>query len=75
MPFQILDFQADPTVLRQRILTRQQSGGDASEATVEVLDDQLAHHEPLSETKLEQTIPVATQHNEATAPILKRLGY
>ncbi len=43
----ILDFDADVATLRRRVLERSERGADASEAGIEVLDDQLSHHEPL----------------------------
>lgn len=47
--FQILQFTADENTLRQRIRDRQTAGHDASEATLEVLDRQLALVEPLAD--------------------------
>lgn len=47
--FLILDLQTDPEVCRQRI---QRRVGDASEADLAVLEDQLAHQHPLSEPAL-----------------------
>ena len=43
----ILDFEADIATLRQRVMARSELGADASEAGIAVLDDQIAHHEPL----------------------------
>jgi aminoglycoside phosphotransferase family enzyme/predicted kinase len=45
-PYVILAFDADPATLRQRIESRQRAGGDASEATIAVLEQQLAECEP-----------------------------
>ena len=45
--FFILAPQATPTQLRQRIRARLQRGNDASEATLAVLEQQMAHLEPL----------------------------
>lgn len=47
--FNIVDCQADLPTLRQRLLDRQAAGGDASDATPQVLDAQLASREPLTE--------------------------
>lgn len=46
--FVILDFQAPTETLRQRIVARGQAGIDASEATLAVLERQLATAEPLT---------------------------
>lgn len=50
--FLILDFQATKEELSRRIIQRQQIGNDASEATLEVLQQQLKTAQPL--TLLEQ---------------------
>ena len=48
VPFTILDFRADTALLRARILQRSREEKDASEATLAVLDHQLADREPLA---------------------------
>ncbi|MFZ2648756.1 MAG: AAA family ATPase [Burkholderiaceae bacterium] len=45
--FVILDLRGAAATLRRRILARAEAGGDASEADLAVLDDQIAHDEPL----------------------------
>lgn len=52
VPLLILDFRLPESLLRQRIQQRQQQGGDPSEATLEVLERQLATAEPLSGEEL-----------------------
>lgn len=47
--FRILDVQARPEVLRARVKARAEAGGDASDATLAVLEHQLANYQPLSE--------------------------
>jgi aminoglycoside phosphotransferase family enzyme/predicted kinase len=47
VPFFILQFGANEEVLRERVRQRQQTGGDASEATIDVLDRQLRSAEPV----------------------------
>ncbi|MGI9516642.1 MAG: AAA family ATPase [Pirellulaceae bacterium] len=54
IPFQILGCDAPPAELRQRIQSRY---GDASEATIEVLDQQMADHDPLTTAELEFLAP------------------
>ncbi|WP_051603093.1 AAA family ATPase [Simplicispira psychrophila] len=48
VPFAILAFDAPVPVLQERVQRRLQRGGNASEATLEVLAAQLARREPLS---------------------------
>jgi len=47
VPFMILAVSAPVATLRDRIARRRQQGGDASEATIDVLDAQLDAAEPL----------------------------
>ena len=54
--FKILDMQADPDVLRERVVRRQAQGLDASEADVRVLEHQLATACPLEEDELIDTM-------------------
>ena len=58
MPFVILDIQAPEAVLRERIRNRKDNERDASEATLAVLDHQLAVAEPLGGDERQHTIPV-----------------
>lgn len=48
-PWLILDFQAPPQILRERVLARQRQGVDASDADLQVLSLQLATYKPLAE--------------------------
>jgi uncharacterized protein len=56
-PFHILATEAPLAVLRERITARQVRGGDASEATVAVLEKQLGWLEPLSEAERARCLP------------------
>ena len=47
MPFSILHCHAAPAQLRTRVASRARAGVDASEATPQVLERQLAGYEPL----------------------------
>lgn len=63
--FAILDFAADPAVLRQRVAARMTAGGDASDAGLEVLEKQLATAQSLTaaERKFIVEMPKST-HRE-----------
>jgi aminoglycoside phosphotransferase family enzyme/predicted kinase len=52
VPFTIADCDAPEPVLRERVMTRSSRGRDASEATMDVLEYQLAHADPLSSEEL-----------------------
>ena len=58
VPFLILHFHADYDVLKQRIISRQQLNNDASEATVAVLDKQIAYMQALSEEEKQHTVSI-----------------
>ncbi|GAB6067280.1 AAA family ATPase [Methylothermus subterraneus] len=65
LPFLILDCHAPEEVLRQRILKRAQERRDPSEADLEVLKQQLCHHDPLDAS--EQTAVLAFDSAQASA--------
>ncbi len=57
----ILDFQASPEVLRERIVARRRAGEDASDADLSVLALQMATREPLTDDELARTIVVDSE--------------
>ena len=62
----ILDFQIPEQMLRERIVARQRSGGDVSEAGLDVLASQLLQVQPL--TAEEQRRAVVIDHITETDP-------
>lgn len=73
VPFQIVAPMATPTQLRERIQARQALGRDASEATLEVLEQQLSRMEPLGtdeigELRFASTVGRALPASRAKAP-------
>ena len=58
--FAILDCTAPAAELRRRIAARAKAGRDASEATLAVLEQQLATHEPLDRAERRSAIRVDT---------------
>jgi len=58
VPFHILDFQAETTVLRRRIADRALARVDASDANLLVLERQLTEQDPLNDCELKQTVSV-----------------
>ncbi|HEB76921.1 MAG TPA: aminoglycoside phosphotransferase [Methylothermaceae bacterium] len=73
VPFRILDFRAEETVLRQRIAARQQQRRDPSEADLTVLEYQLRHHDPLDESERAVTVTFDTSHGFELQSALSRL--
>jgi hypothetical protein len=60
VPCRILSFEAPLVVLRERVRGREQAGGDASEASVQVLEAQWAAAQPLSPAEEALTVHVDT---------------
>ena len=60
VPFVIISICAAPDVLRARIASRAAGGGDSSEATLAVLDNQIAAQEPLNADELNESIAIDT---------------
>ncbi len=62
-PYFILDFQASIETLRERVKKRAQQGGDISDATLEILQHQIATYEPLSPDEKPFSIKIDTGKN------------
>ncbi|HET7864103.1 MAG TPA: AAA family ATPase [Burkholderiaceae bacterium] len=60
VPFAILHCRAGEAVLRRRVAARGAGGSDASEATVAVLEQQLAQQEPLADDERGCVLEAAT---------------
>ena len=77
-PFAILWCHADGETLRARVVGRGQSGSDASEGTLAVLDHQLATRQDLTAVELAQTVSIDTGQPQPAdtciAAIRARLG-
>jgi aminoglycoside phosphotransferase family enzyme/predicted kinase len=74
--FVILDFHAPELELKRRISERQQSGNDASEATLAVLEHQLKTAQTFSGNELDHVIQIDTCATDALSQLLqsKRLS-
>lgn len=58
VPFHILDFDVAEPLLRDRVARRGKTGRDASEAGLDVLQQQLATADPLAEDELVYSTPI-----------------
>jgi aminoglycoside phosphotransferase family enzyme/predicted kinase len=72
VPFAILHCEATAAQLRERVAARQSSGTDASEATLPVLERQLATHEPLDEAERATAFHVVSDASLKIAPLVDR---
>jgi len=70
VPFVILHFHADKKLLRQWITKRQAIGKDASEATIEVLEQQLKTEQPLAEDEAEHIIAIDSGRDDAVKSLI-----
>ncbi|MBS4098462.1 MAG: AAA family ATPase [Sulfuricella sp.] len=71
-PCCIVDLQAPPEFLRERVASREQVGNDASEATVAVLEKQLGFDESLAENEKCRAILMDARHLDV-AEVLRRV--
>ena len=67
VPFAIVDVAAPHAELRARVAARAAQGDNASEATLQVLEAQIATHEPLSADELACAVTVDAHLNVAAA--------
>lgn len=72
LEFVILDFYAPEQELKRRVSERQQSGTDASEATLAVLEHQLKTAQPLTALEIEKTIQVDTCDKNALYKLMAK---
>jgi aminoglycoside phosphotransferase family enzyme/adenylate kinase family enzyme len=63
IPFLILHSKVNMDIQRQRLRIRQQQNRDASDANNGILNQQITHHEPLTNAELSHTITVDTTHD------------
>ncbi|MGB0126333.1 MAG: AAA family ATPase [Rhodocyclaceae bacterium] len=76
-PFMIVDCQAPAGELQRRVVEREREAVDASEATMAVLDYQMASAEPLEQEELLHTVHIDSARESldaAVARIADRLG-
>lgn len=66
-PFMIASCEAAPNVLRERVVQRERSGTDASEAGLAVLEHQFAIEEPLESDELDDAL-VYSQDDSPDGP-------
>ena len=71
VPFLILDFQTEQSVLRQRIRARSARDIDASDAGLAVLEHQLANHDPL--TAEENVMTVDSTRGADTEAVMRAM--
>lgn len=73
VPFVILMFTADEQSLKSRIAERQKANTDPSDATVDVLKQQLVAVEPLTETERSETVMISADQEWTTERLIQRL--
>ena len=67
VPWRIISCRADDVTLRRRLAAREQSGDDASEADLAILDHQLLHNDPLSSAEQDAAIVFASDRDPLAA--------
>jgi aminoglycoside phosphotransferase family enzyme/predicted kinase len=66
IPFRIVDCRQELQELKRRLAERHASGLDPSDATVQVLEQQLLHQEPLRPSEQPFIFPVAVERTEVS---------
>ncbi len=77
VPFIVLDFDAPEKVLRERVTRRAETGSDASEADLAVLERQMRFREPLSPQERSAAVTIdtrGTEHIRAWRAVMRRLN-
>ncbi len=73
VPFIILHFHAPEALLKKWIRTRQALARDASEATVEIMEQQLRWADPLEADEADAIIAIDTQFDDAADKLVKQI--
>lgn len=73
VPIRIISCLCEQKLVEARLKKRQVEGMDASDADVDVMQQQLIHQQPLTEDELDYTISVDTDDDDAVNLILSRL--
>ncbi len=73
VPFLILAFEASTATLRERVVVREQTGVDASEAGLAVLEHQLASADPLTAGEQAQALVINTDKPPSAAELSERV--
>jgi len=73
VPFLILAFTASEPTLRERVVVREQTGVDASEAGLAVLEHQLASADPLTAGEQAQALAINTDKPPSAAELSERV--
>lgn len=71
--FSIMAYHADEAILKQRVIERAQKKEDVSDATLEVLQQQLQSHEPLTDEEQSMTVDIDTGQPVDIDAIIKQL--
>ncbi len=74
IPFIILHFYAAQALLQQWIEERSRLGKDASEATIEILQQQLATEEPINPNEADKVIAIDTACEDADQQLIDALN-
>lgn len=73
VPFVVLDFRAADDLLRSRVSHRARDGGDASDATLDVLERQLQSADPLGPDKRKDVLVIESGSPAALERLLQDL--
>lgn len=74
IPFLILHCYSDMAIQRIRLTRRQHSDRDASDADTTILDQQVTHHDPLTDDERKCSITVDTSSKPELRPVLDWLN-
>ncbi|WP_286240100.1 AAA family ATPase [Neptuniibacter halophilus] len=73
IPIRIISCECEQKLIEARLKRRATEGNDASDADVQVMQDQLQLQQPLSEAEQELTITINTDDDDAISRLLEQL--
>ncbi|QEQ97937.1 AAA family ATPase [Neptunomonas concharum] len=73
IPLRIISCHCEQKLIEARLKRRQAQGGDASDADIKVMQDQLKHQQRLTEAEQDYTIAVDTDDDDAINVLLSQM--
>jgi hypothetical protein len=74
-PYAILHYETDIKTLRQRVRQRMEKERDASDATLQVLEQQITTREILDNEELSKSISINTEQEINIPQLLKKIRH
>jgi predicted kinase len=73
IPMRIISCYCEPTLIEARLARRSEEGGDASDADISVMHNQLKHQQKLTDAELKNSLQIDTDSDDAINIVVSQL--